>query len=79
MADFQNFKLTHLANASRSVPRMQIELQVCDSQTGEVEQDFTGANAIMFPDVMGTFTAQQRRDVYEAAVRKIIAIRAGLE
>lgn len=79
MPDLQNFTVTAQAAANINVPRFTISCTVTDSQTGAVLADFTGANAITFPGVLTTLTAQQRRDLLDLIVTKIIFQKAGLE
>lgn len=63
MPDLMNFSLSLLAPASVSTHRLQISCQVVDSANqGTVLNDFTGANAIVFPAVLGTLTAAERRE-----------------
>lgn len=54
MPDHSGFSLASLGTANRNVPRFTISLTVTDSQTGAVIKDYTGANAITFPDDLGT-------------------------
>ena len=49
MPDLQAFVITPLTAASATMPRWQISFQICDSTTGAVLLDCTGANAIIFP------------------------------
>ena len=75
MPDLQNFTVTAIGSASVNVPRFTISGQITDSRTGAVLRDFTGANAITFPNVLGTLTAAQRLKVLdllaEALLRRI--------
>lgn len=62
MADLVQFSITRLANASLSVPRWQVAGKIVDSQTQQtVLQDFTGANAVIFPTILGQLS-QARQD-----------------
>lgn len=79
MPDFQSFSITRLANQNMSVPRWSVSVQVTDSQTGAVIRDLTGANAIVFPTVLGSLTAAQQDRVVEQMVHLLIRLRAGLE
>lgn len=59
MPDLQNFSVTTRARARITVPRATISAQVTDSDTGAVLQDFTGANALLFPEVIDTLTTEE--------------------
>ncbi len=66
MPDLKNFTITPLANASMSVPRFTLSGQVVSSDaTQTVLADFTGANAVNFPAVLGTLTAAERLEFVE--------------
>jgi hypothetical protein len=79
MPDFQNFSITRLANQNVNIPRWSISLQVVDSQTGALIRDFTGANAITFPQVLGQLTNAQQDEMVELIVSWLIRKRAGLD
>lgn len=79
MPDLQNFSVTPGTAANVNIQRFTIECQITDSNTGAVLHDFTGANAIQWPSVMGTLTAAQRRSILQDIVNRIIYMRAGLE
>ncbi len=72
MPDYQQFSVTRIAPAAMTVPRWQIELKVTNSQTGAVIRDFTGANAIIFPNVLGTYTNAQQDRLVELIVTYMI-------
>ena len=78
MPDIQNLTITPLANASISVPRFTIAGTVNDSRTGAVLFDFRGANAITFPNFLGTLTAAQRLEVIDLILEYLIHKRTGL-
>lgn len=80
MPDLQNFQITPLANASVNVPRFRIECVITDSQTGAVLQDLTGANAIIFPNDLGTLftTTEERREFVRDLARILIRQKTGL-
>jgi hypothetical protein len=59
-----NFSITRIANATISVPRWTISGQIVDSKSQQtVLQDFTGANAVTFPTVLGNLTAAQQDEL----------------
>ena len=69
--DVQNFDVSLLAGTA-SIPRFSIECRILDSQTGAVLQDFTGANAIVFPGELTTYTAAERRQFVRMIARHMI-------
>lgn len=79
MPDFLNFLITPLGSANVNVPRAQIEARVVDSSDQSVViADFTGANALIFPAVIGTLTAAQRLELAQFIAGWLIRTKAGL-
>lgn len=78
MADFKGTTVTGLAAANINVPRFAVELQVVDSTTGALLSDFTGANRLVWPDIITTLTPAQRRQLLETVMISIISMKAGL-
>ncbi len=81
MPDLQNFSITNLSATNVNMPRFRIECQVCDSQTGEVLVDLTGASAIVFPhDMPALFTTtEERREFVRDLAHVLVRKKAGLE
>lgn len=79
MPDIANLTVTVGTAASISAQRFTIECQVLDSDTGGVLADFTGANALQWPNVLASLTGAQRRAMIEAIMFRIIRQRAGLD
>lgn len=78
MADLLDFSITRLANASVSIPRWRVEGRIVDSQTQrDVVRDFTGANAVTFPNVLGNLTAAQQDEWVQQVVTDLIFKRFG--
>lgn len=77
MPDLQNFSVTPLASASVNVPRARIECQVCDSRTGAVLRDFTGANAVTFPNILSSLTGAERLELLDLIATWLILKRFG--
>lgn len=73
--DLQNFTLTHLGNATVSVPQVEVSYTVTDSQSGTQREDFTGVRKLTFPGVMGSLTVAERREVLEATIMKVVEIK----
>lgn len=66
MPDLKNFSVTALSNATISVPRAQLSGQVVSSDpTQTVIADFTGANAVVFPNVLGSLSVSDRLELVE--------------
>lgn len=79
MPDLLNFLITPLGAASVSVPRAQIEAKVVDSSNqGTVIADFTGANALIFPAVIGTLSAADRLELAQLIAHWLVRKKAGL-
>ena len=79
MPDLQNFRITPLAAASVNVPRATIEGQICDSTTGAVLADLTGANAISFPACLKDLTADQRHELVQLIASWLLMVKAGYQ
>ena len=78
MPDIQNFSVTALSNANVNVPRWSIECRVVESRAGgAVLADFTGGNAITFPNVLGQLTAADRQEILEIIIHRLIMKRGG--
>ena len=72
MPDFQNFSITRGNNVSLSVPVWTIEGKITNSQNGSVIQDFTGANAVKFPQILGQLTIDQQNQFVEEIIQILI-------
>ena len=58
--DIRSEVITDLGSASVTVPRLTWSCTLNDSQTGALLHDFTGANIVNFPAVLGNLSAAQR-------------------
>ena len=65
MPDLTSFSITPLASAPVTVPRATISGKVINPITKAVLADFTGANALTFPNVLGSLTAAERLELVE--------------
>ena len=73
MPDLQNFSITRNGTVSLpNAPTWLISGQVCASGTPDVIRDFTGANAVSFPQVLGNLTAQQQDDFVAESVLSLL-------
>ena len=79
MPDLIQYSVTRLANANLNVPRWRVEGKIVDSQTQQtVLNDFTGANAVTFPNVLGNLTSAQQNRWVEDVVQDLIYRRFGI-
>ena len=77
MAQLQQYSVTRMANAQLTVPRWNIEGILLNDAQVQVA-DFTGANSIVFPTVLGNLTAAQQDRWVEHVVTELILKRFGL-
>lgn len=77
MAVLQQFATTIGASKSVSVPQVTITAVVY-SNDGALLADFTGANALLFPNVLTSLTAAQRQALVDQIAQAIVLMRAGL-
>lgn len=77
MPDLQNFSVTRAGTVSLpNVPTWKIAFQVCDSTTGAVIRDFTGANAFNFPQVFAQFSAADQDEIVAQITTMLIRKKA---
>jgi len=77
--DLQGYSVTRTGNTiTRAIPEFAIEGQVCDSRSGAVLADFSGANAIRFPQVWASLTVGQRQQLVEKIARDLVQVVTGL-
>jgi hypothetical protein len=75
MADLRNFAITRLSNQNINAPRWQISGQVVEVDRGAdsvVLRDFSGANSVTFPQVLGTLTNAQQDKLVEMIVMYLL-------
>ncbi len=53
------------------MPTWRIELRVVDSN-GTVIRDFTGVNALTFPNVLATLTTAEQQDLVERIAHELV-------
>lgn len=75
MPDLRDFVITKLTNATMSVPRYQIACRVY-SDRGQLLRDFTGANALIFPNVLANLSEAERVEMIELIANWVIDKRA---
>ena len=64
MPDLKDFSVVRSGTATlTNAPKWTISFQVCDSTTGAVLRDFTGANAFTFPQVFASFSTADQDDI----------------
>lgn len=73
MPDLQNFSVVRNGSATiNNAPRYTISCQVTNSQTGALIRNFTGANALTFPQVLGNLTEAERVEMIELIANWLI-------
>ena len=76
MADLMDFVMTPLGPAAMTVPRVQITGRVVDSADQSIVLgDFTGANAILFPNVLAALNQEQRLTLMRMIVGYLIDLK----
>ena len=78
MSDLQSFSVTRNGTVNLTVPQWTVAFQVTDSQTGAVQFDRTGVNALSFPQVLGQLTAAQQDEFVNRVISWLIGKRLGL-
>lgn len=68
MSDLQNYSFVRGAGRRVPLPQYTVSFTVNDSTTGAVLYDFTGANALIFPDFVQTLTEAQMDNLVQRAV-----------
>jgi hypothetical protein len=80
MVMLQQYAVTRNGTVNiNNFPRYTITAQVIGDDGTTVLADFTGANALSFPAVLSTLTAQQRDDFIAMIAIWIVRVRAGLD
>jgi hypothetical protein len=78
MAQLQSYSVTRLSNAQLTVPRWNVEGILLDDAGVQVA-DFTGANSVVFPTVLGNLTAAKQDRWVGQVVTELILKRFGLQ
>ena len=76
--DLQQFSVTRISAAQLTVPRWTVAFQVTNSTTGEVLHDYTGANTVTFPTILGQLTNAQQDEFVEMVMAWLIRKRLNL-
>lgn len=78
--DIQNFTLTPNGTATITVDRYIISALVTESRAGgAVLFDFTGANTVAWPAVLGTLTDPQRQELIRMVLVWLLKTKTGLQ
>lgn len=79
MPDLQNFSVARTGQSvAANIPEYSIIGQLCDSQSGAVLHDFSGANGIRFPQIWASLTNAQQDEAFTLLVRELIRLKTGL-
>lgn len=79
MPDYQQFSIARTGPQQMTVPTWSINLLVTDSKTGATIFNFTGANALSFPQVLGTLTTAQQDEFVRRVMQMLISWKIGEE
>lgn len=79
MADLMGFSVTKVGTVQATIPVVTISCTVVDSaDQSKVLADFTGANAISFPTVWKTLSADEKDEFADMVADWLIRTKAGL-
>lgn len=80
MADFLNFGITRGVPAQVNVPTHNIAVRVVDTEADPDAEiaNYTGENALRWPSVLATLTAEQQDEIAADVANKLIGWKAGL-
>jgi hypothetical protein len=78
MADLQNFRVTAGDAATVTVPQHTIEGELVDSTSGATLANYTGDDALRWPSVLSTLTADQRDEIAQTVAQRLIQMKAGI-
>jgi hypothetical protein len=77
--DIQNLTVTAGGTVSPTLQQFTIECKIVDTAPPHaVLFDFTGANAVTWPNVLSTLTAQQRADFIRQSLLWLLQTKTGL-
>ena len=77
MANIQNFSVTPGNPAQINVPTHQINASVQEDD-GTVIADYTGANALRWPEVLNSLSPEQQQQIADANAQQVVLMKAGL-
>lgn len=77
MADLINFQVVRAGNVQLTVPTWTISGRVIGRGDGLPEINFTGGNAISFPQVLGQLTTAQQDEWVQHVVLELLQKRLG--
>ena len=73
MPDLANFSVTRTTPLTiNNAPRWIISGQITNSKTGAVIRDFTGANAVTFPQILGNFSQAKQDELVNQWVLELL-------
>lgn len=79
MPDLQNFTLTQTGMKNLRTPEFRIEATIIDDTVDPpVTRDFTGANAVLFPQELENRTQAQRNEIIENIAIMLLYMKAGM-
>ena len=75
--DLWDYSIVKLSSANVNVPRWTISARICKTGTKETIIDLTGANAVSFPAILKTLTAEQQEELIRMIAEYLIRLRYG--
>jgi hypothetical protein len=76
MANLQNFGVTSGNPAQINVPTHVITATV--DEGGEVIADYTGQNALRWPEVLATLSSEQQQVIADTVAQTVVLMKAGI-
>jgi len=75
MPDLANFSTVPASPGNLNSPRHKIEGQLVEGST--ILNDFTGDNAIFYPDVLATLSVENQNEIVGMVAERLINMKAG--
>ena len=73
--DLKNFSITRGGGQQVQMPRITVEGQLVNSETGAVVRDFTGANSVDLWNVLRNSTVEEQEEIIRVIVDMLVDIR----
>lgn len=73
--DLQQCSITYGVDVSVTLPQVTFSAVVVDSRTQATKQDVSGAKSLVFPAVVSTLSAAEKKELMETLIVKIVEIK----